>query len=138
MPTIYLLYKGQGQDLDPDSADHQYQVRSLEAKLKRLNPPSTDDQDLRCRENLLDTDQSLVDTAQWALDNKKAKQVLTTDCDEEGHFVIAMVPIGRYRIVARGQAGASDAYWELTIAVKGGTSTLAKLTSPGKSCLRAD
>ena len=138
MPTIYLLYKGQGEHLDPNSADQQYQLSSLEAMQKRLDHPSTYDQDLRCRETLLDTDKSLVDTAQWALDNKKAKQVLTTDGDEEGHFMIAKVPLGHYRVVARGQAGASDAYWELTIVVKAGTSTSAKLTSPGKSCSRVE
>jgi len=138
MPTIYLLYKGQGEHLDPNSADRQYQLSSLEAMQKRLDDPSTSDQDLRCRESLLNTDKSLVDTAQWALDNKKAKQVLTTDGDEEGHFRIAKVPVGHYRVVARGQAGASDAYWELMIVVTAGISTSAKLTSPGKSCLRIE
>jgi hypothetical protein len=138
MPTIYLLYKGQGEHLDPNSVDRQYQLSSLEAMQKRVDHPSPYDQDLRCRESLLDTDRSLVDTAQWALDNKKAKQMLTTDGDEEGHFRIAKVPVGHYRVVARGQAGASDAYWELVIVVTAGTSTTAKLASPGKSCLHAE
>jgi len=138
MPTIYLLYKGQGEHLEANSADAHYQIASLGALQNRLNHPCADDEDLRCRESLLDTDGSLIDTAQWALDNKKTKQVLTSSGDEEGNFRIAKVPIGRYRIVARGQAGASDAYWESIIVVKAGTATSAKLTSPGKSCLHAE
>ncbi len=39
---------------------------------------------------------------------------------------------GHCRIIARGQAGASDAYWELKIAVKLGTATSVKLMKPGK------
>src|SRR5258707_9820590 len=115
MPNIYLLYKGRGEKLEEDSADDRYQNASLAALRKRLDQqlehPSTDDGDLRCREGLLDTDQTLVDTAQWALDNRKVEQVLTADGDEEGHFRIAKVPIGHYRLVAREQAGANDGYW---------------------------
>ncbi len=144
MPTIYLFYQGRG-GLEENSADDHYQNISMAALKKRLDDRlaaaqagSIGNEDLECRESLLDKDQSLVDTAQWALDNKKAKQALTTEGDEEGHFKVAKVPVGHYRLVARGQAGANDAYWESFIVVKAGMVTSAKLTSPGKSCLRVE
>ncbi len=145
MPTIYLLYRGRGENLQANSADDHYQNASMAALQKRLDDRlaaaragSVGNEDLECRESLLDTDKSLVDTTQWALDNKKGKQVLTTDGDEEGHFKMARVSAGHYRLVARGQAGANDAYWESSIVVKAGVATTVKLTSPGKSCLRVE
>lgn len=145
IPTIYLLYKGRGEDLELNSADDHYQHASMTALLKRTEDRlaaaragSFEDEDLKCREGLLDTDQSLAGTAEWALDNKKAKQMLTADGDEERHFRIAKVPVGHYRLVARGQAGANDTYWESSIVVTAGMTTAAKLNSPGKSCLRAE
>jgi len=145
MPTIYLLYQGRGEHIEEKSADDHYSITSLTALDKRLKERiasaqagTVEDEDLQCRESLLDTDQSLVDTAQWALDNKKAKQVLMAEGDEEGHFKVSKVPVGHYRLVARGQAGANDAYWESFIVVKAGMATSAKLTSPGKSCLRVE
>lgn len=145
MPTIYLLYKGRGEPTEEKSADDHYSITSLTALDKRLKEQiasaeagSVEDEELKCRESLLDTDQSLVDTAQWALDNKKARQVLMTDGDEEGYFKVAKVPVGHYRVVARGQAGANDAYWESFIVVKTGMTTSTKLTSPGRSCLRVE
>jgi hypothetical protein len=140
MPTIYLLYEGQREKhLEENSADYQYQLVSLDALGKRLENPSTGDENLKCRESMLDHDRTLLDVAQWALDNKKAKQVFTTEGDEEGRFSITKVPVGYYRIVARGQAGASDAYWEsMFIAVKVGARTSVKLMKPGKSCLNVE
>ncbi len=151
MPAIYLLYQGQGEqhcvnDVCESTADTQYQISSLTVGIKRdkarttgyLNNQSVVDENRECREDLLDTDRTLLDVVQWALDNKKARQVLTTAGDEEGHFSINKVPVGHYRIIARGQAGASDAYWELWITVKLGTATSVKLMKPGKSCLNAE
>jgi hypothetical protein len=145
MPTIYLFYKGPGENLEANSADDHYQNALIAAftettrrSLAAARAGSFGDEGLECRENLLDTDRSLANTAQWALDKKKVQQVLMTDGDEEGHFRIAKVPVGRYRLVARGQAGANDAYWESSIVVKAGVATTAKLTSPGKSCLRVE
>jgi hypothetical protein len=150
MPTIYLLYQGQGEhhcvnDVCESTADRQYELASLDAVQKRLDAKKKDldnqiigDENLECRESLLDTDRTLLDVAQWALDNKKAKQVLTIAGDEEGRFSITKVPIGHYRIVARGQAGANDAYWELWITVKLDTATSVKLMKPGKSCLNIE
>src|SRR5258708_2968587 len=90
MPTIYLLYQGQADHLEENSADSQYQLVSLEALQRRLDAKKKDldnqligDENLECRESLLNTDRTLLDVAQWALDNKKAKQLLTTGDDEE-------------------------------------------------------
>ena len=141
MPSMYLLYKGRGESLEENSADDHYQntlIATSIATSRGQLEASAGDEDLHCREGLLDTDKTLADTAQWALDNKRAKQVLTTDGDEDGHFRIARVPVGRYRLVARGQAGANDAYWESSIVVKAGVVTSTKLTSPGKSCLHVE
>lgn len=138
---MYLLYKGRGESLEENSADDHYQntlIATSIATSRGQLEASAGDEDLHCREGLLDTDKTLADTAQWALDNKRAKQVLTTDGDEDGHFRIARVPVGRYRLVARGQAGANDAYWESSIVVKAGVVTSTKLTSPGKSCLHVE
>jgi len=147
MPKIYLLFQGLGEhhcvnDVCESTADRQYQLTSLDAVQKRLDAKKKDldnqlvgDENLECRESLLDTDQTLLDVTQWALDNRKVKQVLTTEGDEDGRFSVTKVPIGHYRIVARGQAGASDAYWELWITVKSGTATSVKLMKPGKSCV---
>ncbi len=142
MPIIYLFYKGRGGNLEGNAADHYYQNSSMSALQKRLDQRlanvSADDEDLQCRQDLLDTDKSLADTVQWAINNKKTKQVFMIDGDEDGYFKIPKVPIGDYRIVARGQAGANDAYWESFITVKAGMATSLKLTSPGKSCLQVD
>lgn len=150
MPKLWLLFQGLGEhhcvnDVCESTADRQYQLTSLDAVQKRLDAKRRDldnqlvgDENLECRASLLDTDRTLLDVTQWALDNKKAKQVLTTDGDEEGRFTITKVPIGHYRIVARGQAGASDAYWELWITVKPGTASSVKLMKPGKSCINVE
>jgi hypothetical protein len=144
VPNIYLLYEGhRSGHVDPSSAEEHYTKVSLEAIGKQLNAKGellarglTGDEGLECRRSLLDIDQNLLDTQQWALDNKKIKQVLTAQGDEEGYFKITRVPAGNYRIVARGHAGANDAFWEsLFVVVKSETSTSLKLIKPGKSCL---
>jgi hypothetical protein len=70
MPTIYLLYKGQGEHLEANSADAHYQNASMAALQKRLDDRlaaaragSVGDEDLECRESLLD--KSLSDIIVW-------------------------------------------------------------------------
>jgi len=139
MPTVYLFYKGRGGKLDKGTSDEHYQDTFMSAYKRRLDQridnPSDSDENLQCREDLLDIDTSINDTLHWALDNHKEKQILVADGDEEGTFRIAKVPAGDFRIVARGQAGANDAVWDAFVAVSAGKTTTVKLAVPGKSCL---
>ncbi len=89
---------------------------------------------LPCRQKLLALDQSIKDTTEWVLASKKPKQLLFADADEEGYFRILNVPAGRYKVEARGQAGANDASWSADITVNQGEEVSLKLASPGLAC----
>src|SRR5271166_5313015 len=88
MPTVYLFYKGRGGKLDKGTSDEHYQDTFMSAYKRRLDQridnPSDSDENLQCREDLLDIDTSINDTLHWALDNHKEKQILVADGDEEG------------------------------------------------------
>jgi hypothetical protein len=147
MPRVYLLYGGQREDLEETSAQAHYEAKSIDAAMARTkkelevaekrasegaDPQGTEN--LNCKRHLLDDDQALIDTAKWALDSKKAKQVLTTDGDEEGKFRIKGIPPGHYSLIVRGQAGANDAFWQSSIIIKPGAVIQVKLSNPGFSC----
>lgn len=93
---------------------------------------------LACREELLSWDKALSQTRQWALDEKKTSQIVSTEADEEGKFS-ATVPPGVYSVLVRGRAGFYEAAWlDEGISVNAGTEIAIKLPAPQKSCQSVD
>lgn len=72
---------------------------------------------------------------EWGKVNGKQDQVYITTADEEGFFQIGGREPGDYIVLARGHAGANDAYWEGNFNVKAGESVQMKLASPQTACL---
>jgi hypothetical protein len=110
----------------------------IQTKLKEFSegyPHAEFDENLSCRRELIAEDAALLATMEWVQQNKSLKQLLTTDADEEGVFQIIKVPAGQYTLVARGKAGANDAFWNSEITVKPGSAISVKLSAPEKSCL---
>jgi len=143
MAHIYLMYKGRS-EFEEHTASATYKAESLKRLSKALedhiedmknHPEAEGDENLECRREMVGYDEAMVSTMEWVQQNKKSKQLLTTDADEEGAFRITKVPAGAYTLVARGQAGANDALWSSEITLKPGSAMTAKLSAPGKSCL---
>lgn len=92
-----------------------------------------------CRQHLLAYAQALSATIDWASENNKPWQILSTDADEDGAFKIAVPRPGKYEVVATGRAGFNDAVWETDfkteIHVEPGMTTEIKLSSPKEACL---
>lgn len=96
---------------------------------------TTENEQLVCRSELMAYTEALLATADWVQQNKKSRQFLTTDADEDGLFRIARVQAGIYTLVARGRAGANDAVWKSELTLKPGDAISVKLSAPEKSCL---
>jgi hypothetical protein len=88
-----------------------------------------------CRAELLVFINSLKATMEWAKVNGKQDQVHIATSDEEGLFQFSGLEPGSYILLARGQAGANDAYWQNDFKVKPGESVRMKLASPHTACL---
>lgn len=88
-----------------------------------------------CRAELLLFINSLKATLEWAKVNGKQDQVHIATSDEEGFFQFGGLEPGSYILLARGHAGANDAYWEYNFKVKSGESVQMKLASPHTACL---
>lgn len=144
MVHIYLVYKGRSERYEENTAGSTYEVESLdrikkamedELETMRNHPGVEVDENLSCRREMVTHDEAMLSTMKWVQENKKLKQLLATDADEDGIFYITRVPAGRYTLVARGQAGANDAFWSSEITLKPGGSISVKLSAPEKSCL---
>jgi hypothetical protein len=144
MAHIYLVYKGRSERYEENTAGATYEVESLDRIKKALednletmkeHPGAEVDENLECRREMVARDEAMLSTMEWVQRNKKLKQLLTTDADEDGVFRITRVPTGHYTLVARGQAGASNAFWSSEMTVKSGSATSVKLSAPEKSCL---
>jgi len=147
MAHIYLVYKGRSERFEENIAGATY----LEEDLNRVNKAMEEgletmknhhsmaeadvDENLECRREMVAHDEAILSTMKWAKQNKKLKQLLTTDANEDGIFHITRVPAGHYALVARGHAGANDAFWSSEITFKPGSSIEVKLSAPEKSCL---
>jgi len=81
---------------------------------------------------------ALSQTRAWVSENHKGWQMLSTDADENGNFRIAVSRPGSYVILASGQAGANEAFWDNglnDVVVSPGATIELKLSSPAKACL---
>jgi hypothetical protein len=67
--------------------------------------------------------------------NGRQDQVHIATSDEEGFFQFGGLEPGSYILLARGYAGANDAYWEGNFKVRSGESLQMKLASPHAACL---
>jgi hypothetical protein len=71
----------------------------------------------------------------WASKENKAAQVISTDADEEGYFKISEIPPGVYTLIATGQAGSNQAFWETnSVSVLAGQTLSVKMSTPQNSC----
>jgi hypothetical protein len=91
--------------------------------------------DASCRAELLVFINSLKATLEWAKVNGKRDQVHIATSDEEGLFQFSGLEPGSYILLAQGQAGTNDAYWQKDFTVKPGESLQMKLASPHTACL---
>ena len=144
MAHIYLVYKGRSERYEENTAGATYEVESLDRIKKAMeneletmkNHPGFEvDENLSCRSEMITHDEAMLSTMKWVQQNKKLKQLLTTEADEDGIFHITRVPAGHYALVARGRAGASDAFWSSEITLKAGSTITVKLSAPEKSCI---
>lgn len=144
MAHVFLVYKGRSERYEENTAGATYEVESLDRIKKAMedeleamkNHPGVEvDENLSCRREMITHDEAMLATMKWVQQKKKLKQLLATDADEDGIFHIARVPAGHYALVARGQAGANDAFWSSEITLKPGSSIEVKLSAPEKSCL---
>ncbi len=91
---------------------------------------------LMCHKKLLTYVEALSATADWAADDRRVWQMLTTNADENGVFKVTVHHPGKYALLAYGQAGFSKAVWEDDdIVVNPGVTTTGKLSSPAEACL---
>jgi hypothetical protein len=146
--------------------------RELEAETKRMESDSSAaSESVDCRNDLLMIIRSVQAAAKWAEKGNVTFGLLSTKTDEEGQFQMPEVELDRdtanplldsdgkkvpgkeweYTLVAKGRAGANDAYWEteiIIIQLNGktqwrvgagefvpGRDVHIKLSSPEKSCL---
>jgi hypothetical protein len=106
-------------------------VEQMKGSYKLLVTPG----DVSCRAELLVFINSLKATMDWAKVNGKQDQVHIATSDEEGFFQFGGLEPGSYILLARGHAGANDAYWEGNFKVTSGESVQMKLASPHAACL---
>jgi len=147
MAHIYLVYKGRSERFEANTAGATWLREDLPRVIKAENDgleamkdhhsvAEVDvDENLECRREMVAHDEAMLSTMKWVQQNKKLKQLLTTDADEDGIFHITRVPAGHYTLIARGQAGASDAFWSSEITLKAGSTITVKLSAPEKSCI---
>jgi hypothetical protein len=89
----------------------------------------------RCLASLQGYLAALKFTFEWASQNGKMADFVVADADEEGHFKVLQVPIGAYVVVASGQAGTSQAFWEQdNVEVIAGQVTSIKMATPKEAC----
>jgi len=140
MAHIYLVYKGRSERYAESTASATYKRESLKRLSKALedhienmknHPEAEVDENLECRSEMVGYDEAMLSTMEWVQQNKKLKQLLTTDADEEGAFQITNAPAGAYTLVARGQAGANDAL-EFGNNLKAGQCNNGEAVSPRK------
>lgn len=143
---VYLFYVWSGrpasqqtqEDKSADTAGASFMDRYSAAlqrmldELKNSNMPR--DEDLFCTRELLAVHEAVVATLGWVQENGKSKQFVSVDTDEEGLFRMTNVPAGRYILMARGRAGANDAFWKSELLVQAGSDVSVKLSSPETSC----
>jgi hypothetical protein len=147
---VYLLYSGTLKGAENNTAASEF-ISALSSQMKyhsdawrawlhgmQQKYPGQDiseasDREL-CRSQLLAYTSALKDTLDWVEQNKKPKQLLDTDADEEGNFAIR-VPAGIYNLLAHGRAGINDAFWTSDVVAQSGRTTLVKLSSPEQSCV---
>jgi hypothetical protein len=110
------------------------EVTAMKREFAQKYPEAEFDNNQACLRELQARDEAMRDTIDWVQQNKKLKQFLVTDADEEGLFQIAKVPVGNYSLVARGRAGTYDAEWSTEVSVKPGSTESVKLSAPAKSC----
>jgi hypothetical protein len=146
---IYLLYKGSEttQEFEENTAGTAFARAAVSSQIKALTeirtmrkefaqkyPEAEFDENLSCRRELEARVEAVKETIDWVQQEKKFKQSLSTDADEEGLFQITKVPAGNYSLIALGQAGANDAFWSGEATVKSGSVVSVKLPSPVESC----
>jgi len=112
-------------------------VAELQSEGEDLKDPSSPtDESFQCKRRLLTISKALSQTIDWIEESGKSKQLLSVDTDEDGTFQILRVPPGGYSIMARGRAGANDAFWKNDVLkIQSGRTVSVKLVSPETSCL---
>jgi len=147
MAHIYLVYKGSSERFEENTAGATWLradlggvTRAMKDGLERVKndhsvAEADVDENLECRGEMVAHDKAMLSTMEWVQQNKRLKQLLTADADEDGIFRITRVPAGHYTLVARGHAGTNDAFWSSEITVKSGSAISVKLSAPEKSCL---
>jgi hypothetical protein len=142
MAKIYLFftYADGNQQTHTDSSGFKF-LLSLSAEIRKKSDlvasgnAKMKNREEFCKGILATVDTAILLTLQWAKEQEKSSQLDFADADEEGRFRIDGVTPGTYVIVARGRAGASDAYWEEEITIKPSTTLSVKLAQPSEVCL---
>jgi len=139
MAKIYLFftYVDGNQQTDTDSAGFKFLLLEIQKENDLIAPGNAKmkNREEFCKGILARVDTAILLTVQWAREQEKSSQLDFADADEEGRFRIDGVTPGTYVIVARGRAGANDAYWKETIVIKPNTTLSVKLAQPSEACL---
>jgi hypothetical protein len=137
--------------------EHNPELVYLSAKLEQqqaankdaendLNSLSRDDYErFACKRQLRGLDAALLATVDSVIKSWQTGLLYSTDADEEGNFQFTSVKSGDYLLLARGQAGASDIYWEQDLCVRciannvlGTDLSHLKLSSVQQSCINLE
>jgi hypothetical protein len=87
-----------------------------------------------CVSDLVNADKAILVTLDWVQAHKLMAYVAAPDVDEEGKFSIPQIRPGIYDLLARGQAGINDAYWQQQLSVTAGEKTEVKVSSVEAAC----
>ena len=91
-----------------------------------------------CMRDLVAADKAILATLDWSKTKHLTDLVRFTDADEDGYFQIENARPGTYDLVARGQAGSNNAYWEEDVEVKPNQKTEVKMASVQAACSNLD
>jgi len=94
--------------------------------------------ELRCKSLLIGDTKAILDTFERADQHNQSMPIYSADADEEGNFQLSKIKSGEYILVALGQAGMNDAFWQENVQVHLREKVTVKLSSVKTACLKTD
>jgi hypothetical protein len=134
LAMVFLLDEHAGGNGGKDSAAVLYLHTKIENMKTSFHQLADPDENISCPTSLLVFDKSLKSTLEWN-EKEHKDQIEITETDEDGAFRFSGVRPGEYLILAKGHAGANQAYWEQDAIAAPGKEVAIKLASPAKACL---
>lgn len=146
MATVYLLYmyrSATSDAKDSDSVGSAWEDNFLK-ELKTFNEEYAQKarswtESIACHRHLMAYTIALRETLEWTSNAHKEWQLTEADADESGYFKIPVPHPGIYILLARGQAGFNDAFWDTdNFVVHPGAQVEVKMSKVEQSCPKVE